>query len=226
MAFPGELSGAFGEQAILNIDQLDLILVDRRVLVAGIQILLVAVGNLSPEALALVPTESKGTGDPNGPDGIQFVGVVQNPGFGSLWSGAAAEAVGGDGMGHRLNFIGRLAGQQAASIVGTRLSVLVPQPVPLSPSHIVEEGGCAHDLEIGALLLGQAFGEGQDTQHVVKVMDGIGSLIVQAGLFDGDQLGSPMLSTTRRGPEIEPYYTIARLHRLYCRRAHASLTLA
>ena len=50
---------------------------------------------------------------------------------------------------------------------------------------IVQQGCGADDFQVRAFGQGQAFGHAVDAQHVVEVVDGVGSLVPLAGLFDG-----------------------------------------
>jgi hypothetical protein len=98
--------------------------------------------------------------------------------------------VGSDGVGYGFDPVCGLSLQQVAGDLGTGLGVVSDQAVSVPTGDVVEQGSGAHDLKIGALFSGQAFGRGQHTQDVVKVVHSIGTFVVMASFFDGNQLGS------------------------------------
>ena len=56
---------------------------------------------------------------------------------------------------------------------------------------VVQQGCGADDLQVRAFGQGKAFSHTVDAQHVVEVVDGVGSLVPLAGLFDGWQVKKP-----------------------------------
>ena len=56
---------------------------------------------------------------------------------------------------------------------------------------VVQQGCGANDLQVCAFGYSQAFGHVVDAQHVVEVVDGVGSLVPLAGLFDCWQVKKP-----------------------------------
>jgi hypothetical protein len=137
-----------------------------------------------------VASEGKSAGDADGADGVQLVGVVQDLGLQGCGVWPGAEAVGGYGMGHGVDHLGRVICQKLAGYLSSGVGVVGCQPVAVTAGNVVKQGGSADDFYVGAFGLCQSFGQGQNAQHVVKVVDGVAAYVELACLFDGDHAGS------------------------------------
>ena len=154
VALLGQRASAVGEQAISDLQQLHMILVDWSMFVAGVRRLLVGGRDLGPETLALVAAKSKGSGNADGANGVQLVGVVEDLGLNGLGRRAGAEAMGGDGVGDRLDFGSWLSVQYGTRHLGTGLSVVVREAVAVAAGDVVKQGGGADYFQVGALDAG------------------------------------------------------------------------
>ncbi len=85
-------------------------------------------------------------------------------------------------------FSGGWPASSLAGDLGAGLGMVRRHAVTVAPGHVVEQGCRAHDLQVGALGLGQALGQGQHAQDVVKIVDGIGALVVLASFFKVDHV--------------------------------------
>jgi hypothetical protein len=122
-------------------------------------------------------------------------------GLEGLGRGLFAEAVGGDGLGHRFDFLGRVALQDLTGVLGSSPSVAGIAALLLGAGHVVQQGRRPHDLQVCPLRLSNPLRQGQHPQHVIKVVGGVVLQVEATGFLNGDH-HCPQRVRRRRNQEI------------------------
>ena len=101
-------------------------------------------------------------------DRVELVGIKQAGSFDGVGPRPFAKAMGLDGVTHRLDALGRIAVQQLTRSLGSAQLM-----VRFGAGRVVQQRGCAHDLQICAFLSRDVFGQGQHPKNVIEGMGGI-----------------------------------------------------
>jgi hypothetical protein len=189
----GEGASGRGEKEVLDAGQLDHEFVDRGVdsRIIALRLPLITVDRLDggPQPLTVRTPEGEGPSYTDCSDGIQLIGVEEDPSFqrGRFW--ARPEAMSRNGVGYCVNHLRWPTGQDLPDPLGSQGGMIRNRRPGFPAAYVVEQRRRSDDGQIGALSPPDALGQPQDAQYVIEIVDGVSTLI-QTPRF-GDRYHTP-----------------------------------